>query len=65
VLEEQNFFNLQFFASSALSSSILKREIPPSCDLDSLREGNYEVLWFDDSEFPTVAFLLNFPDELP
>jgi hypothetical protein len=27
-----------------LSSSILKREIPPSCDLDIFREGMFEDL---------------------
>jgi hypothetical protein len=29
---------------SVLSSSILKREIPPSCDLDYFREGMFEDL---------------------
>ena len=44
VLDEQNFFIKLFYAFSALSSSMLKREMPPSCDLDYFREGMFEDL---------------------
>jgi hypothetical protein len=44
VLDEQNFFIKPFYAFSALSSSMLKREMPPSCDLDYFREGMFEDL---------------------